>query len=158
MNLKITTKPCLKQVLQKLKNSGKKIVFTNGCFDLMHAGHIDYLQKARRLGDVLIVGLNTDASVRKLKGEGRPIINQKDRAKILSALECVNHVVFFDELTPANIIKFVRPDVLVKGADYKINEIVGNDTVNNYGGKVVTIPLVKGKSTSSIIKKIKKLY
>lgn len=140
----------LQNILQKLKRHGKKIVFTNGCFDLLHIGHIKYLQKAKKLGHILVVALNTDNSVRKIKGEGRPLMPEQDRAGILAALRCVDYVVLFNETTPAGIIKFLKPDILVKGSDYQINEIVGRDAVK----MVKTIPLVKGKSTSSIIKKI----
>lgn len=152
MNPKIVSKTRLKKILQESKN--KKIVFTNGCFDLIHLGHIRYLQKAKALGDILIVAINTDSSVRKLKGKGRPIIPQNDRAEILAALECVDYVTYFNELTPARIIRYLRPNILVKGADYKLEEIVGKDIVTSFGGIVKTISLVKGRSTSDIIRKI----
>lgn len=156
MNSKIViSQPRLKNILKKLKRKGNKIVFTNGCFDILHAGHVDYLEKAKRFGKILIVALNTDSSVRKLKGKSRPIVSEKDRAKVISALECVDYVTFFNDSTPAKIIKYFKPDILVKGADYKKKEIVGSGTVQSYGGKVKTIRLVKGKSTSSIIQKIK---
>lgn len=155
MNPKIVTKACLGKILQNLRKTGKRVVFTNGCFDLIHAGHVKYLQKAKKFGDVLILGLNTDNSVRRLKGKGRPIISQADRAEVLAGLQCIDYVVLFGEITPAKIIKYVKPDVLVKGADYKIKDIVGNDTVRRRGGRVKTVTMVKGKSTSSIIKKIR---
>ncbi len=155
MNSKIVLSSNLKRIIQKLKKTGKVIVFTNGCFDILHAGHVDYLQKAKKLGDVLVIALNTDTSVRKLKGKNRPIVSEKDRAKVLAALECVDYVTFFDELTPFEIIKNLKPDILVKGADYKHKEIVGRDTVLSYGGKVKTVSLIKGKSTTLLIEKIK---
>ncbi len=139
-----------KLVLEQKLNS-KRIVFTNGCFDIIHSGHIYYLTEAKKLGDILIVGLNSDDSVRRLKGKGRPVNNQFDRASVLSALKPVDFVVFFDEDTPINLIEVINPDVLVKGADYKIDEIVGADFVQKNGGQVVTIKLVEGKSTTAII-------
>ena len=134
---------------------GLKIVFTNGCFDLLHRGHVEYLSKAADMGDVLVVGLNTDASVKRLKGEGRPVNNEEARALVLSSLSFVDAVVLFDEDTPYELIKAIRPDVLVKGADYKPEEIVGYDIVTSYGGKVETVPLVEGYSTTSIISNFK---
>ncbi len=132
----------------------KKIVFTNGCFDLIHAGHINTLETARQFGDYLIVGLNSDASVKELKGLHRPIVNQCDRKKILESLECVDEVRVFDELTPLDLIKSIKPDVLVKGADYSGDEIVGADFVQSYGGVVKTVELVNGYSTTELIKRI----
>lgn len=134
----------------------KKIVFTNGVFDILHRGHVQYLTKAKSLGDVLIVGLNTDASVRRLKGKSRPIQNQQDRAVILCALRMVDHVILFSEDTPEKLIKKLKPDVLVKGADYKIAEIAGADFVQSYGGKVRRIRLTPGRSTTRIIKASKR--
>lgn len=135
----------------------KKVVFTNGCFDLIHLGHIDYLSKAKDLGDVLLVGLNTDASVRRLdKGASRPIKDQYSRAMILAALQFVDGVVLFDEDTPLELIKRVQPDVLVKGSDYRAEEIVGYEIVKNKGGEIVTIDFLPGYSTSLIEEKIKK--
>lgn len=139
--------------LKTIKN--RKIVFTNGCFDLLHLGHIDYLNKAARLGDLLIVGLNTDQSVKCLKGSGRPINNQESRSKLLSALECVDCVVLFDEETPINLIKNILPDVLVKGADYTIDEIIGHEIVLANNGSVERIAFLEGYSSSRIINKIK---
>lgn len=144
----------LKENLKNLRKKKKKIVFTNGCFDLLHLGHIRYLKKAKEKGDILVVGLNSDSSVRKLKGAGRPLVPEKERAEILSALEFVDYVTIFSEETPANLIREIKPNVLVKGGDYSLNEIVGKDYVNSYGGKVVTVSLVKGKSTTNLIKKI----
>ena len=135
--------------------SGKKIVFTNGCFDILHLGHVDYLRKAAALGDVLVVGLNSDASVGRLKGNGRPINSQEDRAALLAALEFVDYVVVFDEDTPCELVRRVLPDVLVKGADYRPEEVAGKDLVEAGGGELVLIPLMDGKSTTAIIEKIK---
>lgn len=137
--------------LSMLTSQGAKVVFTNGCFDILHRGHVEYLAKAADMGDVLVVGLNTDASVTRLKGEGRPVNNEEARALVLASLNFVDAVVLFDEDTPYELIKAVRPDVLVKGADYKPEEIVGHDVVTSYGGTVATIPLVEGYSTTSIV-------
>jgi rfaE bifunctional protein nucleotidyltransferase chain/domain len=131
----------------------KKIVFTNGCFDILHQGHIDYLANAADLGDVLIVGLNTDDSVARIKGKGRPIQDQTSRAMILSALHFVEAVVLFNEDTPYELIKFVKPDVLVKGSDYQPEDIVGYDVVKEKGGEIITIEFLEGFSTSKIIRK-----
>ncbi|WP_203532617.1 D-glycero-beta-D-manno-heptose 1-phosphate adenylyltransferase [Draconibacterium halophilum] len=139
------------------KGSDNTIVFTNGCFDLIHNGHIDSLQKSAAFGTKLIVGLNSDVSVKRLKGDKRPILNEQARAEILAAFECVDAVILFDEETPAEIIAKVIPDVLVKGAQYEIHEIAGHDTVLNNGGKVETLELIEGISTSEIINRIKKL-
>ncbi|UCD94998.1 MAG: D-glycero-beta-D-manno-heptose 1-phosphate adenylyltransferase [Candidatus Zixiibacteriota bacterium] len=147
----------IRRFIDGLRRKKKKIVFTNGVFDILHYGHIDYLTKARALGDVLIIGLNTDSSVRRFKLKGRPIQNEKDRARILAALEMVDYVILFSEETPERLIKAVKPDILVKGADYKIFQIVGADFVKSYGGKVRRIRLARGRSTTSIFRKIKKL-
>lgn len=131
----------------------KKIVFTNGCFDLLHRGHVYYLAKARELGDLLVIGLNSDSSVTRLKGEGRPINDQNARAEVLGALGMVDYIIIFEEDTPLNLINMVRPKLLIKGGDYKIEEIVGYEEVISWGGKVVTIPILKGYSTTSIIER-----
>jgi rfaE bifunctional protein nucleotidyltransferase chain/domain len=136
----------------------KKVVFTNGCFDLIHAGHVDYLQKAKALGDILVVGLNSDDSVRRIKGDRRPIIPQGMRAKVLSALKPVDYVVIFEEDTPLRLIEAIRPDVLVKGGDWEPERIVGKDLVESYGGRVVTVPVEFEISTTSIVERIVKLY
>lgn len=133
----------------------QKIVFTNGCFDILHVGHVTYLAQAKALGDVLVIGLNSDDSVRRLKGPGRPVNTQDARALVLAALESVDYVVFFEEDTPYNIITQVKPDILVKGGDYKIDNIVGGDFVRARGGQVLTIPFVDGFSTSNILEQIK---
>ena len=148
---KIIKKSQISSIIKKHQKDNDTIVFTNGVFDILHRGHVEYLAKAKKLGDVLIVGLNSDASVRRLKGEGRPLQKQNDRAIILLALEAVDYVIFFSENTPDKLIKQVKPDILVKGADYKISEIVGGDFVKSYGGKVKRISLTRGRSTSSII-------
>ena len=133
------------------QRSSQKIVFTNGCFDLLHVGHVRYLKQAKTLGDILIVGLNTDSSVRGLKGEGRPIQNENDRAEILASLACVDFVVLFSEETPIELIKKILPDYLVKGGDYEPEKIVGYDVVTANGGKVLALDHVEGKSTTSLI-------
>ncbi|MGB9771854.1 MAG: D-glycero-beta-D-manno-heptose 1-phosphate adenylyltransferase [Candidatus Kapaibacteriota bacterium] len=145
------------KICEQLHCQGKKIVFTNGCFDLLHIGHVKYLAEAKNLGDVLVVGLNSDDSVRRLKGDNRPLTPQKERAEILDALKPIDFVVIFDDDTPLELIKIVKPDVLAKGGDYKPEDIVGADFVKNCGGNVVVIPFVEGKSTTSIIEKIKKM-
>lgn len=155
--MSLVSLPLLRKIVSRLKKKRKKIVFTNGCFDLLHAGHIALLRKAKALGDVLIVGLNTDRSVRNLKGKGRPVILQKDRALVLSALRDVDYIVFFSGPTPLNLIRSLTPDVLAKGADYKSSAIVGGDWVLSNGGRVVRIPLVKGRSSSGLFKKLKKV-
>lgn len=136
---------------------GRRVVFTNGVFDILHPGHVRYLQQARALGDVLIVGLNADASVHRYKGPTRPINCESDRAEILAALECVDAVVIFDEDTPDAIIKAIQPDVLVKGADWAEDAIVGRDTVEARGGRVVRVPVEQGFSTTAILEKIRSL-
>ncbi len=153
---KILSGDSLQKALNTWRFYEKKIVFTNGCFDLLHYGHVDYLSKAKDLGDVLIVGLNTDSSVKKLKGEHRPLQNEASRATILASLLFVDAVVLFDEDTPYNLISLIRPAVLVKGSDYKTNQIVGYDILKTYHGEVKTIDFVPGYSTSAIEEKIKK--
>jgi rfaE bifunctional protein nucleotidyltransferase chain/domain len=145
----------IEKICNSLREQNKKIVFTNGCFDILHRGHIEYLTKAKEFGDVLIVGLNSDTSVQRLKGKDRPINSESDRARILDALKPVDYVVIFEEDTPLRLIQMVKPDVLVKGGDYKVEEIVGSEYVMSYGGKVEIIPFVEGKSTTKIIQKIK---
>jgi len=137
---------------------GGTVVFTNGVFDLLHAGHAEYLAQARALGSTLIVGLNSDESVRRIKGPNRPLVGELERALLLTSLKAVDHVVFFDEDTPEELIKALSPQVLVKGGDYRVNEIVGYDHVTKTGGRVVTIPLREGCSTSSMIEMIRKRY
>jgi D-beta-D-heptose 7-phosphate kinase/D-beta-D-heptose 1-phosphate adenosyltransferase len=137
-----------------LHQAGKVVVFTNGVFDILHAGHVDLLERAAALGDVLVVGLNSDASTRRLKGERRPVLPEIDRARVLAALEVVNAVVKFEEDTPEALLRRLLPDVLVKGADYAEDEIVGKEMVEARGGRVVRVPLVEGRSTSAIVEEI----
>jgi D-beta-D-heptose 7-phosphate kinase/D-beta-D-heptose 1-phosphate adenosyltransferase len=144
----------LKAEVDRLRAAGKKIVFTNGCFDILHAGHVRYLKQAREAGDVLVLALNSDASVRMIKGEKRPIVPQQERAEVLSALRSVDYVTFFDEATPLSLIEYLRPDLLVKGADWREEDVAGRDQVVSWGGKIVLIPLVEGASTTNIIEKI----
>ncbi|ROL56276.1 D-glycero-beta-D-manno-heptose 1-phosphate adenylyltransferase [Bacteroidetes/Chlorobi group bacterium Naka2016] len=145
----------IENICNEIRSKGNKIVFTNGCFDLIHIGHVRYLTEAKKLGDVLIVGLNSDDSVRRLKGSNRPITPQEERAEILDALKPVNIVVVFEEDTPIELIKKVRPNVLVKGGDYTLEQIVGADFVKSTGGEVIVIPYVKDKSTTNLIEKLK---
>ncbi len=145
-----------KDKVKKWKKEGKKVVFTNGCFDIIHAGHVDYLEKAKSLGDVLIVGLNSDESVRRIKGKDRPVNIQEHRKRVLEALKPVDLVVIFDEDTPERLIKQIKPDVLVKGGDWSVENIVGADFVRSYGGEVVTIDFVYDISTTKIIEKARK--
>lgn len=138
------------------KRQGRKVVFTNGCFDILHVGHVRYLQEARAQGDLLVVGLNTDESVKRLKGPDRPLNNEEARAEVLAALGCVDYVTLFNEETPAELIHVVKPEVLVKGGDYTIDKIVGAAFVMSYGGEVKALQFVDGFSTTSIIKKMQK--
>lgn len=154
ISAKIKTRKELAELRPVLAQQGKVIVFTNGCFDIIHRGHAEYLENASSLGDVLIVGLNSDESTRRLKGKGRPLVPQEDRAYILASLGMVDYVSIFDEDTPLELIKLVKPDVLVKGGDYKLNQIVGREFVEQQGGKVLTIPLVPNRSTTEIINKM----
>lgn len=145
-----------RKAVQDWKDNGEEVVFTNGCFDILHLGHVDYLEKSKELGTKLVVGLNTDASVRKLKGPERPMNNEQARSRIMAALSCVDAVILFGEETPLELISAILPDVLVKGSDYTVENIVGADVVMNNGGTVKTINLVDGYSTTGLINKIKK--
>ena len=147
-----------RQFVAEWQAAGQKVVFTNGCFDIVHLGHIDYLEKARALGDRLVVGLNTDASVSRLKGPLRPVVNEYARARLIAALAFVDTVILFDEPTPQALIEALRPDILTKGDDYTIETIVGAEFVLANGGAVKTIPLVQGYSTTALIEKIKQSY
>lgn len=149
----LLTKSEIKDHLKNLKN--KKIVFTNGCFDILHVGHVRYLSQAKALGDILVVGINSDRSVSQLKGPTRPIQNENDRAEILSSLKSVDLVTIFDEETPLELIKLLQPDVLVKGGDWSIDKIVGSDIVLAKGGKVLSLDFIEGRSTTKIIEKSK---
>ncbi len=151
---KIVCRKDLKELILKWRNANERIVFTNGCFDLLHLGHVDYLAKAKDLGERLIIGVNTDSSVKRLKGEHRPLQDKNSRLHILAALQSVDAVVLFDEDTPYELIKEIEPDILVKGADYKIENIVGYDIVVSRGGSVQTIEFIEGYSTTLIEKRI----
>jgi len=151
---KIKSIPALSRIIAAAKTKQRKIVFTNGCFDILHVGHVDYLSKARQMGDILVVGLNSDASVRRLKGKGRPMNKAEDRAKVLSALSFVDYITIFNEDTPDRLIRKIKPDILVKGGDWQMKDIVGASFVKSYGGKVATVPFVEGFSTTALIKKM----
>ncbi len=158
VRLKIFSQNVAKKKAAKWKKEGKKIVFSNGCFDILHRGHIEYLAKASALGDILIIGLNADISVKRIKGKTRPINDEHARAILLAALSFVDGVVLFEEDTPYNLINLIKPDIIVKGKDYKVRNVVGYDILKKYGGQVKTIKLVNGYSTSDIEKKIIKLH
>ncbi len=145
----------LDSFFKKLRDEGKTIVFTNGCFDIIHVGHVRYLKKAKELGDVLVVAVNSDRSVREIKGEGRPIVGERERAEILLSLKPVDYVTIFDDTSPLETIKKVKPHILVKGGDWTPETTIGREFVESYGGKVIIIPYVEGYSTTSIVKKIK---
>jgi len=157
-DIKIKNLDVLASCIEEEKRKGKRIAFTNGCFDLLHVGHVKYLQKARTYGDLLILGLNSDASIRRLKGEKRPLIGQNERAHILAALDCIDYVVIFDEDTPIRLLETLHPHVLVKGGDYTPDRVVGKDLVESYGGRVELVEFVDGKSTTNIIEKILQNY
>jgi D-beta-D-heptose 7-phosphate kinase/D-beta-D-heptose 1-phosphate adenosyltransferase len=142
------------RIREKLRREGKKLVFTNGCFDILHVGHVRYLNQARAMGDALVIAVNSDRTVRQIKGEGRPVVPEMERAEILSALACVDYVFIFDDPTPQQVIDAIVPDVLVKGADWAVSEIVGRDTVEKNGGTVRNINLVEGSSTTGIITRV----
>lgn len=158
MHDKIKTVTELKPLLAILRGTGKKVVFTNGCFDLVHTGHTRYLASARAMGDLLVVAVNSDASVRGLKGDTRPVNSERDRAEVLAGLAAVDYVIIFTEPDPYRVIKELQPDVLVKGGDWPVDKIIGGDIVAARGGKVVNIPFVEGQSTTGIIEKILKAY
>ena len=156
MNAKIVDRETLIAARRRLRAEGRQVVFTNGCFDLLHPGHVGYLAAARALGDALVVALNSDASVRRLKGAGRPILKQDERAEVMAALAAVDYVTVFDEDTPRQLIAALLPDVLVKGGDWAIEEIVGREAVEAAGGRVLALPYLEGLSTSDIIERIRK--
>ena len=151
---KIIPLALLKRLILRLKKAGKRVVFTNGCFDILHYGHARYLQDAKLKGDILVVGVNSDSSIKRIKGKNRPIVGENYRMRLLAALESVDFVVLFKEDTPLRVIKILSPDILVKGADWGRKDIVGADTVRNRGGKVFSIKLTKGLSTTNLIKRI----
>lgn len=155
MTQKILSPDQLLGVRQALRAAGKSLVFTNGVFDLLHVGHVRYLAEARALGDALLVAINSDRTVRELKGEGRPLTNESERAEILAALRQVDYVTIFDDISPRSLISELLPDVLVKGGDYNLNEIHGREEVEAAGGRVVSLPFIEGASTSAIIEKMK---
>ena len=155
---KILTWKELKREADRLRGGGKKIAFTNGCFDILHVGHVRYLQEARRTGDILILGLNSDASVRAIKGDRRPLVPQQERAEVVAALATVDYVTVFDETTPLKLIEHLRPDCIVKGGDWQEEEVVGRDAVRSWGGKVVIVPMIEGASTTGILEKIGRIY
>jgi len=155
---KILKKDVLRKKLEELRKKGKKIAFTNGCFDILHVGHVRYLREARKTADALVLALNSDSSVRSIKGEKRPLINEKERAEILAALEFVDFVTIFKELTPLKLIKYLKPDILIKGGDWPEEKVVGREEVKKWGGRVEIIAEVKGKSTTNIVEKIKHIY
>src|SRR5688572_7832612 len=156
MTLKILSPVELLGVRQSLRAEGRRLVFTNGVFDILHVGHVRYLEQARTLGDALLVAINSDRTVRQLKGEGRPLITESERAEILAAMRAVTYVTVFDEVSPRDLIRDLLPDVLVKGGDYALDEIHGREEVEAAGGKVVALPFIQGASTSKIIEQMKK--
>lgn len=158
MREKIKEREVLCKIVDGLRREGKRIVFTNGCFDLLHVGHVRYLEQSKALGDVLVVGINSDPSVRQLKGSLRPIMPVDERAEILSGLGCVDYVTIFEEPTPLELIKRINPNILVKGSDWTREEVVGREVVEAQGGKVILLPLVEGSSTSRIIETILKRH
>ena len=158
MPTKVLTLPELQKVLSILRATGKKVVFTNGCFDILHTGHTRYLARAKALGDILVVAVNSDVSVRGIKGDKRPINAESDRMEALAALEAVDFVTLFSEPDPYRVIKELQPDVLVKGGDWPVDKIVGGDIVTARGGTVVNVPYIDGQSTTGLIEKIMKIY
>ena len=156
IKLKIKTLLSLTKIIAKHKKAKQKIVFTNGCFDLLHRGHVNYLQTAKKKGDILVVAINSDASIRKLKGNSRPINSQQDRSELIAALESVDYVTIFPQSTPLEVIKKIKPDILVKGADWKASDIVGADILKQYGGKIAREKFLSGYSTTKLIEKIVK--
>ncbi|MBN1614497.1 MAG: D-glycero-beta-D-manno-heptose 1-phosphate adenylyltransferase [Deltaproteobacteria bacterium] len=155
---KIYTHAELKDELERLRREGKMIVFTNGCFDILHVGHVRYLKEAKGLGDVLVVALNSDASVRAIKGTKRPLIPEAERAEIVSSLSSVDYVTLFDELTPLELIEYLKPDVLVKGGDWTEDRVVGRDVVRSWGGRVAILAETRGASTTNIVERVLDVY
>jgi D-beta-D-heptose 7-phosphate kinase/D-beta-D-heptose 1-phosphate adenosyltransferase len=155
---KIFPREELKKELERIRKEGKKIAFTNGCFDILHVGHVRYLRDAKKTADILILALNSDSSVRTIKGEKRPLIPQEERADVLAGLESVDYVTIFDEPTPLELIEYLKPDVLIKGGDWAEESIVGRDAVRSWGGRVIVIPEIEGASTTNIVDKVLKVY
>ena len=152
---KIHTQARLKGIIDKLRKQGKKIAFTKGCFDILHYGHIKYLQDAKLASDILVLGLNSDASVKRIKGHKRPANKQLDRSRVLAALSCVDYITVFNQDNPLKLIKLLRPDILIKGGDWETDKIIGAEFVKSYGGRVLTIPYLKGYSTTGLIARLK---
>ena len=155
---KILDRKILQEKLDTLRKEGKKIAFTNGCFDILHVGHVRYLREAKKTADVLVLALNSDSSVQSIKGEKRPLVGEEERAEILAALEFIDFVTIFPELTPLELINYLKPDIIIKGGDWPEDKVVGRDEVKKWGGRVILIPEVEGKSTTNIVEKIKKVY
>lgn len=155
---KILDRKTLQEKLAALRKEGKKIAFTNGCFDILHVGHVRYLREARKTADVLVLALNSDSSVQSIKGEKRPLVPEEERAEIMAALEFIDFVTIFAELTPRELINYLTPDIIIKGGDWPEDKVVGGDDVKKWGGRVILIPFVEGKSTTSVVEKIKKVY
>lgn len=155
---KILNRKILQEKLDDLRKEGKKIAFTNGCFDILHVGHVRYLRAAKKTADVLVLALNSDSSVQSIKGEKRPLVPQEERAEILAALEFIDFVTIFPELTPLELINYLKPDIIIKGGDWPEDKVVGRNDVKKWGGCVILIPEVEGKSTTNIVEKIKKVY
>jgi rfaE bifunctional protein nucleotidyltransferase chain/domain len=155
---KVLSREILKDKLETLRQEGKKIAFTNGCFDILHVGHVRYLKEAKKTADILVLALNSDSSVRAIKGEKRPLVSEKERAEVLAALECIDFITIFTELTPLEIICCLKPDILIKGGDWPEDRVVGRDEIKQWGGYVTIIPEVAGKSTTDIVDKIISVY
>jgi rfaE bifunctional protein nucleotidyltransferase chain/domain len=155
---KILTREVLQKKLEELRKKGNKIAFTNGCFDILHVGHIRYLREAKKTADVLVLALNSDSSVRSIKGEKRPLVTEHERAEIIAALEFIDFVTIFEESTPLELINYLKPDILIKGGDWLEENVVGREEVMKWGGRVAIIPEVEGKSTTNVVEKIKNLY
>jgi rfaE bifunctional protein nucleotidyltransferase chain/domain len=155
---KILDRKILREKLDILHKEGKTIAFTNGCFDILHVGHVRYLKEAKKTADVLVLALNSDSSVQSIKGEKRPLVPEEERAEILAALEFIDFVTIFSELTPLELINYLKPDIIIKGGDWPEDKVVGRNEVKKWGGRVILIPEVAGKSTTNIVEKIKKVY
>lgn len=155
---KVYSREKLKKELDRHRTRGDNIIFTNGCFDILHVGHTRYLREAKKLGDVLVLALNSDSSVRAIKGERRPLIPEDERADVVSSLESVDYVTIFDEHTPLELIEYLKPDIIVKGGDWSEENVVGRESVKRRGGKIVIIPAIKGASTTNIIEKVRSVW
>jgi len=155
---KVLSREALRKELDRLREEGKRIAFTNGCFDILHVGHVRYLREAKKTADILVLALNSDSSVRAIKGEKRPLIPQGERAEILAGLASIDYITIFDESTPLELIKYLKPDILIKGGDWTEESIVGRCEVRSWGGRVVVVPEVEGASTTNIVEKVLKVY